>query len=120
VPPWYSPHVRETQAADTRIVLSTFPDPDQAAAIARILVEEQLAACVNLLPGVRSIYRWQGAVESATETLAIIKTTAGRYDALASRLVSLHPYEVPELIAVSPVAGHAPYFAWIAASTLEP
>ncbi|MBA3456939.1 MAG: divalent-cation tolerance protein CutA [Deltaproteobacteria bacterium] len=97
-----------------RIVLSTFPSPEKAAEIGRLLVGEQLAACVNLLPGVRSIYRWQGAVSDETETLAIIKTTAERYDAMASRLVSLHPYEVPELVALSPVSGHAPYLAWIA------
>lgn len=111
---WYSPLVRETQAADIRIVLSTFPSPDKAAEIAKILVEEQLAACVNLLPSVRSIYRWQGAISDDTETLALIKTTAERYDALAARLVSLHPYEVPELVALSPASGHAPYLAWIA------
>ena len=114
--PWYSPRVRETQATDIRIVLSTFPSPDKAAEIAKILVDEQLAACVNLLPGVRSIYRWQGAVSDATETLALIKTTAERYEALASRLVSLHPYEVPEILALSPASGHAPYLAWITAS----
>jgi periplasmic divalent cation tolerance protein len=114
VAPWYSPRVPETQAADIRIVLSTFPSPDKAAEIARILVEEQLAACVNLLPAVRSIYRWQGTIFDETETLALIKTTAARYDALASKLVSLHPYEVPELIAVSPASIHAPYLAWIA------
>jgi periplasmic divalent cation tolerance protein len=117
VAPWYSPPVRETQAADIRIAFSTFPNLEKAAEIAKILVEEELAACVNLLPAVRSIYRWQGAVSDDTETLAIIKTTAARYDALASRLVSLHPYEVPELIALSPASGHAPYLAWIAAST---
>jgi len=111
--------VRETQADEIRVVLTTFPSAEKAAEIARLLVEEQLAACVNLLPAVRSLYRWEGTVEDATETLGIIKTTAGRYDALASRLVSLHPYEVPELIALSPAAGHAPYLAWIAASTLE-
>jgi len=111
--------VRETQADEIRVVLTTFPTPEQGAEIAKILVDAQLAACVNILPGVRSIYRWQGTVEDATETLAIIKTTAARYDALAARLVSLHPYEVPELVAMSPASGHAPYFAWIAASTLE-
>jgi len=116
VAPWYSPLVRETQPRDIRIVLSTFPSPDKAAEIGKILVEEQLAACVNLLPGVRSLYRWQGAISDDTETLALIKTTAERYDALASRLVSLHPYEVPELVALSPASGHAPYLAWIAAS----
>jgi periplasmic divalent cation tolerance protein len=102
--------------ADVRLVLSTFPTPDQAAETAKILVEERLCACVNLLPQVRSIYRWQGAVSDDTETLAIIKTTAERYDALAARLISLHPYEVPELIALSPTDVHAPYLAWLVAS----
>ena len=99
------------------VVLSTFPTPDKAAEIARILVEEQLCACVNLVPQVRSIYRWQGAVSEETETLAIIKTTQERYDALATRLIALHPYEVPELIAVPLVGGHAPYLAWVANET---
>ena len=115
--PWYSPPMRETQAVDIRVVLTTLPSPDKAAEIARILVDEQLAACVNLLPAVRSIYRWQGAVSDDTETLALIKTTAARYDALAARLVSLHPSEVPEILALSPSSGHAPYLAWLAAST---
>jgi len=117
VAPWYSPPMRETQAADIRVVLTTLPSPDKAAEIARILVDEQLAACVNLLPSVRSIYRWQGAVSDDTETLALIKTTAARYDALAARLLSLHPYEVPEILALSPSSGHAPYLAWLATST---
>ena len=99
------------------VCLSTFSTPEQAAEIARILVEEQLAACVNLVPAVRSIYRWQGQVSDDTETLAIIKTTAERYDALASRLVALHPYEVPELIAFPIERGHAPYLAWLTNST---
>jgi len=99
------------------VCLSTFSTPEQAAGIARILVEEQLAACVNLVPAVRSIYRWQGQVSDDTETLAIIKTTAERYDALASRLVALHPYEVPELIAFPIERGHAPYLAWLTNST---
>jgi periplasmic divalent cation tolerance protein len=99
------------------VCLSTFSTPEKAAEIAHILVEEQLAACVNLVPAVRSIYRWQGQVSDDTETLAIIKTTAERYDALASRLVALHPYEVPELIAFPILRGHAPYLAWLTSST---
>ena len=98
------------------VLLTTLPNADTAAEIARILVEEQLCACVNLVPAMRSIYRWQGEVCDETETLAIIKTVRRRYDALAARLVSLHPYDVPELIAVQPVGGHAPYLAWIADS----
>lgn len=99
------------------VCLSTFPSPEKAAEIAKILVEESLAACVNLVPQVRSIYRWEGAVSEDTETLAIIKTTAERYDALAARLVALHPYEVPELIALPIERGHAPYLAWLASAT---
>jgi periplasmic divalent cation tolerance protein len=95
------------------VVLSTFPNPDKAAEIARVLVDERLAACVNLVPSVRSIYRWQGAVSDDTETLALIKTTGDRFDALAARLRELHPYEVPEMLALEVAAGHAPYVAWV-------
>jgi periplasmic divalent cation tolerance protein len=95
------------------LVLSTFPSAEKAAEIARVLVEERLAACVNLLPAVQSIYRWDGAIHSEAEALALIKTTAARYDALAARVVELHPYQVPEIVVV-PVAGaHAPYLAWV-------
>lgn len=95
------------------VVLTTLPNPDKAAEVARILVDEQLCACVNLVPVVRSIYRWEGKIADESETLAIIKTVRGRYDALERRLVALHPYDVPELVALQPVGGHAPYFAWL-------
>jgi periplasmic divalent cation tolerance protein len=98
------------------VVLSTLPNPDKAAEIARILVEEQLAACVNIIPAVRSIYRWQGAVQDDSEALAVIKTTRDRYDQLARRLVQLHPYELPEVIGLPVAGGHAPYLAWVAGS----
>jgi periplasmic divalent cation tolerance protein len=96
------------------VVFSTFPSPEQAAEVARTLVGEQLAACVNLVPAVRSIYRWQGAVHDEAETLAIVKTTSARLAALQARLVELHPYDVPEVIALPVTDGHAPYLAWIA------
>jgi periplasmic divalent cation tolerance protein len=99
---------------DVTILLSTLPDPEKAAAIARILVEERLAACVNLVPAIRSIYRWQDAVQDAAETLVIMKTTYGCAEALRVRLVELHPYEVPEVIALSVTDGHGPYLAWVA------
>lgn len=102
---------------EPRLLVSTFPSPEKAAEIARILVDERLCACVSLVPGIRSIYRWEGAVTEDTETLALIKTTASRYDELARRLVSLHPYDVPELITLPVVGGHAPYLAWLLAST---
>ena len=95
------------------VVVSTFPSADKAAEIARVLVDEGLAACVNLLP-VQSIYRWKGAVQNETETLALIKTAEP--DALIARLVALHPYELPEAIALPITSGHAPYLAWLAGS----
>jgi periplasmic divalent cation tolerance protein len=96
------------------IVLSTFPDADTAARIARVLVEEQLAACVNVVQSVRSIYRWEGKVCDEAEALAVIKTTAERYPALAAKITELHPYQVPEVIALPLADGHPPYLAWLA------
>ncbi len=101
------------------MVLSTFPDAEKAAEVARVLVDEQLAACVNLVPAIRSIYRWQGAVHDDAEALAIIKTTAERYPALAARLAALHPYEVPEILALPLADGHPPYLAWLASQSLS-
>jgi periplasmic divalent cation tolerance protein len=95
------------------VVLSTFPSSEKAAEIARVLVDERLAACVNLVPAVRSIYRWQGAVHDDAEVLAIMKTTAERAAALRDRLVALHPYDVPEAIVLPVSDGHAPYLAWV-------
>jgi len=96
------------------VVFSTFPDADTAARVARALVEQQLAACVNVVPAVRSIYRWEGKVCDEAETLAVIKTTAERYTALAARIAELHPYQVPEVIALPLADGHPPYLAWLA------
>ena len=96
------------------VVFSTFPNEDKAADVARTLVSEGLAACVNLVPPVRSIYRWQGELCDERETLAMMKTTNERFDALKDRLVALHPYEMPEVIAVPVEAGHAPYLDWVA------
>lgn len=95
-------------------VFSTFPNADLAADVARKLVDERLCACVNLVPAIRSIYRWQGAICDEPEVLAIIKTTDERLAALQARLVELHPYEVPEALVVPIAGGHAPYLAWVA------
>lgn len=84
-----------------------------APALARALVEARLAACVNLLPGVRSVYRWQGAVEESDETLLLIKTAADRFEALKAELLRLHPYELPEIIAVPLTHAHTPYLQWL-------
>jgi periplasmic divalent cation tolerance protein len=98
---------------DPQIVLCTVPDDAVAKRIASALVEERLAACVNIVQGVTSVYRWQGAVETAAELLLIIKTNAAVYPRLQDRLRTLHPYELPEIIAVSPAGGLPDYFAWI-------
>ena len=108
--------VVQAGVAEVVVVLSTFPTPEKASEIARVLVDEQLAACVNLVPAVRSIYRWQGAVQDEPETLAIIKTTRAGYDALAKRLLDLHPYEVPEVLELPIASGHAAYLDWVAAN----
>ena len=105
-----------TSPAEVVVVLSTFPSADKAAEVARTLVEEQLVACVNIVPAVRSICRWQAAVQDDSESLAILKTSRDRFPDLARRLVQLHPYELPEVIALPLVAGHAPYLAWVVGS----
>lgn len=97
---------------DVRVVLCTTP-PDAAETIAGALVERKLAACVNIVPGVRSVYRWKGAIERAEETLLIVKTTAGRIDALTEAIRSIHPYEVPEIIALDVTGGLPGYLAWV-------
>jgi periplasmic divalent cation tolerance protein len=102
---------------EARVVLCTFPNPDKAADVARTIVGERLAACVNLVPAVRSIYAWSGEVQDETETLTVIKTTDDRFEALSKRLVELHPYEVPEVIALPILDSHAPYLTWLIEST---
>lgn len=94
------------------VVFCTFPDVEVARAIGAALVERQLAACVSVVPGVESIYRWQGSVEHAGEVLALIKTT--RYSELEVALKGLHPYEVPEILAVPVAAGLPEYLNWLA------
>jgi periplasmic divalent cation tolerance protein len=84
--------------------------------LARSLVEEGLAACVNVLPPMQSVYRWQGNVEEATERQLVIKTTVERAKALEKRLLELHPYEVPEIVFVPVSGGSTAYLAWLAAS----
>lgn len=99
------------------VVLVTTPTPERAAEIARALVEERLAACGNVVPGLRSIYRWEGKVQEDAEALLVLKTTRGRFEALRERVLALHPYDVPEVIALPVEVGSAPYLAWLAAET---
>ncbi|WP_166212398.1 divalent-cation tolerance protein CutA [Cognatiluteimonas telluris] len=95
------------------VCLCTCPDAAAARRIADALVDERLAACVNVLPGLRSVYRWQGGIQCDDEVLLLIKTTRDRVDALGARLTALHPYELPELVAVEVAGGLAAYLSWI-------
>ncbi len=101
---------------DTLVVLVTAPSADEAARIARTLVEEKLAACGNVVPGVRSIYRWQGKVCDEQEALLVLKLPAKRFPELRDRVVALHPYEVPEVIALRIEDGSEKYVDWIVQS----
>ena len=102
-------------------MLVTAPDLTVGTELARRLVEEGLAACVNLVPGVRSIYRWQGAVQEDAEILLIAKTSAALVDALASRVRALHPYELPEVMSLAVAGGSQPYLDWVrTAAELRP
>ena len=99
------------------VVLVTTPTPERAAEIARALVEERLAACGNVLPAIRSVYRWEGKVQDDQEALLLLKSTRDRFEALRDRVLALHPYQVPEVIALPVEAGSAAYLAWIAGET---
>jgi len=101
---------------DIRVVLTTCGLLEEARTIAHALVERELAACVNIVPQVESVYRWKGEVETANEFLLVIKTTAGAFDRLRAALRELHSYEVPECIEVSVTDGSEAYLNWIAES----
>ncbi len=102
------------------VVYCACPDPATAERIAETLVNERLAACVNLVPGLMSIYRWQGQIQRDAEWLLIIKTRSAVYPQMEARIRDLHPYEVPEIIALPIQAGSAAYLDWIADSTGAP
>ncbi len=99
-----------------RLVLTTAATPDEAARLARTLVEERLAACATLLPAAQSIYRWQGQVESATETLLLLKTAPDQLPALEARLHALHSYQTPEFLVLPVEAASQGYLDWLHAS----
>ena len=98
------------------LVISTFPDIEKARQIGTALVESQLAACVNLVPAIESIYRWQGKVTTDAEVLAIFKTTAHALPEFEEKLRALHPYEVPEIVAVKPGHVSERYDRWVSES----
>jgi periplasmic divalent cation tolerance protein len=98
------------------LAFCTFPDAEAARKIVRALVESKLAACGNVLPPIHSIYRWQGKIEAADETLAIFKLPANRYAEFETKLRSLHPYDVPEIISCAIDRGLPEYLRWVAQS----
>lgn len=100
-------------AEEALLVFSTFPSAEEAKEIARIIVTAEIAACANILPQMESIYRWKDTVETNTETLVLFKTTIGKYQALEDKLLSLHKYEIPEIIAIPLHTGLPTYLRWI-------
>ena len=102
---------------ETLLVLTHLPNAESARSLARQLVEQRLAACVNILAPCRSVYRWQGKIEDAEEVPLLIKTTAARYNALEAAIRAGHPYELPEIIAVPVACGLPGYLAWVATET---
>ncbi len=103
-------------AGEALLVLSTFPDVETARRIAGELLDAHLIACANLAPAVESIYRWEGKIETASETLAFFKTTADRFSELEAKLRAAHPYDVPEIIALPIAHGLPAYLRWVAQS----
>jgi periplasmic divalent cation tolerance protein len=95
------------------LVYVTFPDVAVAEAVVRTAVEQRFAACGNLIPGLRSIYRWQGAVETAEEVLVLFKTTAANLRELQRHILSLHPYQIPEIVATPILGGNSSYLDWV-------
>ena len=106
--------------ADFVVVLMTAPDADVAGRMAGILVDEGLVACMNILPGLRSIYRWEGKLCDEPEVLCLMKTRLDLFPALRDRIAALHPYQVPEIIALPLAAGSAPDLEWIRNLTTTP
>ena len=98
---------------EVRVVFVTAPDESVADRLARDLVEGRLAACVNVVPGIRSFYRWEGAVQADAEFLLVVKTRTDRLEALASRVREIHPYDLPEILALPAAGGSREYLDWI-------
>jgi periplasmic divalent cation tolerance protein len=103
-----------------RVVLVTVPDVDTGCSLARRVVGERLAACGNVIPGLTSVYRWDGKVQEDSEALVIFKTTERVLPDLERRVLELHPYEVPEFLALSITDGHFPYLRWVVGELIEP
>jgi periplasmic divalent cation tolerance protein len=95
-----------------QLVIVSCPET-HAVELAELLVKEKLAACVNIVPGVQSVYRWQGAIEKDSETLLLIKCAAAKYPSLETRVLEVHPYELPEIVTVSELGGLEGYLEWV-------
>ncbi|MBK9517030.1 MAG: divalent-cation tolerance protein CutA [Anaeromyxobacter sp.] len=104
-------------STEVLVVLVTAPTAEVAAGLARALVEARLAACGTVVTGLRSIYRWEGRVHDEPEALLVLKTTRDRFEALRDEVLRLHPYDVPEVLALPVEAGAARYLAWVAGET---
>lgn len=102
------------------VVVTTAPDPGVAESLGRTLVEERLAACANVLPGVTSVFRWDGEVQTEGEVLVLLKTTESVFAALRDRLVELHPYDVPEVLGLPVTAGSDAYLDWVREEVRRP
>jgi periplasmic divalent cation tolerance protein len=105
---------------DFVVVFVTVPNQDVAATLAKTLVTEKLVACVNILPGLRSIYAWQDKLCDEAEALCVLKTRRTLFPAVRDRVTSIHPYQIPEIIALPFVEGNAPYLAWLRDETRAP
>jgi periplasmic divalent cation tolerance protein len=105
---------------EIRLVLTTCASADQGKALGHVLVEERLAACATILPSVESIYRWEGKMESASETLVLLKTTAELVEALQGRLLALHSYQTPEFLVLGVEGVSHPYLEWLQSSLRQP
>lgn len=103
-------------AEEVLVVLTTWPDVEKARAAARTLVEEKLVACANIVPGVESIYRWEGKVETSVEVMVVFKTTIARYQMMETRILALHTYEVPEIVVLRVTDGLPRYLRWVESS----
>jgi periplasmic divalent cation tolerance protein len=103
-----------------RVVLVTVPDVETGIGLARAVIDSSLAACGNVIPGLTSVYRWKGRVAEDTEAMVLFKTSAALVPALEKKVLELHPYEVPEFLAMPVAAGHLPYLEWVARETINP
>lgn len=106
--------------SDIRVILSTASSPEEGERIARTLIEQRLAACVNIVPKLASVYRWEGRIETASEVLLLIKTSAVLVDRAETALRSVHSYQIPEFLVFDPESGDADYIAWLIDSVQLP